>query len=132
MTCPPSSRHRPVIPANRLISVSLRDLLPSTTYLVAIAASNMIGNSSFSQPVTMVTKPISKVYYCHIQKYLMLLLLGFDPPVIVGVANGEGGSLNIQWEVSATDSCITDFIVNMSIFGIFLAIVASCQGTRVC
>lgn len=48
-------------PGDMLLNVTVRDLRPATSYEVAIAANNVIGNSSYSQSVTMTTQEISKI-----------------------------------------------------------------------
>ena len=71
-------------------------------YEVAIAANNMVGNSSYSRSVTMVTQEIGKIKCMIITMILLLLLIAFDPPKIVGVTNGGSGILHVHWKVCYT------------------------------
>ena len=79
----------------------IHDLSPATSYEVAIAASNVVGNSSYSQSVVMATHEIGECAFVLLRCLLMYrLCLAFDPPVIVGVADGGSGTLHISWNVS--------------------------------
>ena len=44
------------------LTATIPDLTPATSYEVAIAANNVVGNSSYSRPVTMTTREIGKTY----------------------------------------------------------------------
>lgn len=44
------------------LNVTIYDLTPATSYEVAIAANNMVGNSSYSRSVTMVTQEIGEMH----------------------------------------------------------------------
>ena len=43
------------------LSATISGLAPATSYEVAIAANNILGNSSYSRPVTITTREIGKV-----------------------------------------------------------------------
>lgn len=80
------------------MNVTIYDLKPATSYQVAIAANNMIGNSSYSRSVTMVTREISKT---HAITLVVLIIndvtIAFDPPMIVSVDNVGCGMVNVRW-----------------------------------